>query len=458
LEFHLDLCQNCCGENGSTEGNTTCKSDGQGDSQRCSECVTRLYHVPSNTAVTADNRRTFIADGKMYDAIGNLCQAAAQEIMAEKCDLVWVTICDGKGGGLRAAHQYPEQHPQQSKPKSNLIEEWPRDEHGTIVIQEPIRALVGRQRNGVDASHPRDTFLVATGKGKVRAGIFSRQHLMTTGLEPSTALPLLREAQDRGMNCVVIDPNARGDRHGMDTFEVSIRGLFEQQSVLKEEEDGDDDDDSTEERTMRAIIPTNVDGSIYVLAHSAAGGQLVRYLLDQQKGAPLLSRIRCITFTDSTHSVQWLKRHPHISSLIQSSNALYVRSANPMRDDDWENALPGDECPRDHFWSHRFGDIKTVWAGTTEHSLSNWTAHKPIWDHFDKIRGQTGITPEDSIAEKGNDSCAGRNGRGNVDSIDNKTDANGTVDSSHNGKSEANEESMNKEHVQHRIGTKPVVI
>ena len=97
-------------------------------------------------------------------------------------------------------------------------------------------------------------------------------------------------------------------------------------------------------------------------------------------------------------------------------------------------------------------------VGTTEHSLSNWTAHKPIWDHFDKIRGETGIAAEDSIAEKGNDFCAGRNGRGNVDSVDNKTDANGTVESSHNGKSEANEESTNKECVQHRIGTKPVVI
>lgn len=183
---------------------------------------------------------------------------------------------------------------------------------------------------------------------------------MTTGLEPSTALPLLREARDRGMNCVVIDPNARGDRVGMDTFEISIRGLFEQQSVLKDEED----DDSEKERETSAIIPANVDGSIYVLAHSAAGGQLVRYLLDQQQGAPLLSRIRCITFTDSTHSIQWLKAsHPHISSMIQSSNALYVRSANIMRDDDWENASPGDECPRDKFWSHRFGDIKTVWAG-----------------------------------------------------------------------------------------------
>jgi hypothetical protein len=25
-----------------------------------------------------------------------------------------------------------------------------------------------------------------------------------------------------------------------------------------------------------------------------------------------------------------------------------------------------------------------VWAGTTDHSLTNWTACKTIWEHFDK--------------------------------------------------------------------------
>ncbi|KAL7539835.1 hypothetical protein ACHAXR_009652 [Thalassiosira sp. AJA248-18] len=452
FEFRLDVCK-CCGGNDQTDDNK-CKTDTEGDSHRCSNCVTRLYHIPSNTAVTKDNRRTFVADGKMYDAIADLCQAAAQEIMAQTCDLVWVTMCDGKGGGRNVQYQQVSQ----SKPRSNSIEEWPRDENGNIVIQEPIRALVGRQPRGIDAKQPHDTFLVATGKGKVRAGIFSREHLLTTGLEPSTALPLLREAQDRGMNCVVIDPNARGDRHGMDTFELSIRSLFEGRNVLEEEEVSEEEEDDDSE--TRAIIPADVNGPIYVLAHSAAGGQLVRYLLDQQKGAPLLSRIRCITFTDSTHSVQWLKSHPHISSLIQSSKALYVRSANPMRDDDWERASPGDECPKDHFWSHRFGEIKTVWAGTTEHSLSNWTAQKPIWDHFDSVRGQTGETPGGSIDEEGNEnvSCSSRRiGSDHVDSIGNKKGTNGTVETLNNGSTGAHEEPLHKERP-HQFGTKPVVI
>ena len=375
FEFRFDMCDKC-----QEAGNNNDKAGGP---ERCLDCVTRLYHVPSNTAVTGDNRKTYIADGKMYDAVANLCQAVAQEIMAETCDLVWVTICDGKGGGIRTSQRLRNS---QSKPRSNSVEEWPRDANGDIIIQQPIRALVARQ-----AQTTEDTFLIATGKGKVRAGVFSRHHLLTTGLEPSTALPLIYEAQSRGMNCVIIDPNARGDQVGMDTFEVSIRGLFEQQSDSTEEEKEEEyDTDTSVASERRTIIPANTNGSIYVLAHSAAGGQLVRYLLDKQTGPALLSRIRCIAFTDSTHSVQWLKKHPDVSSLIQSSRALYVRSANKMRDDDWETVSPGDECPRDHFWSHRFGKIKTVWAGTTEHSLSNFTAHKPIWDHVDSIRSQIG--------------------------------------------------------------------
>ncbi|KAL9185166.1 hypothetical protein ACHAXT_002943 [Thalassiosira profunda] len=174
----------------------------------------------------------------MYDAIADLCQAAAQEIMAETCNLTWLTICDGKGGGRHAEYQGP--YPP-TKPRSSSIEDWPRDEQGKIVIKEPIRALVGRQREGMDSKQPHDTFLVVTGKGKVRAGVFSRHHLMTTGLDPSTCLPLLCEAQDRGMNCVVIDPNARTDKHGMDTFELSIRCLFEQESIHEGDEENESD-------------------------------------------------------------------------------------------------------------------------------------------------------------------------------------------------------------------------
>lgn len=32
---------------------------------------------------------------------------------------------------------------------------------------------------------------------------------------------------------------------------------------------------------------------------------------------------------------------------------------------------------------HRFGQIKTYWACTNEHSLTNWYAHSKIWERFD---------------------------------------------------------------------------
>ena len=299
--------------------------------------------------------------------------------MAEACDLVWATLCDGSG-----AHPYERNGPQSGGATADSARDRPRDEDGNGVMQEPIRALVGRQSGvGTDAKR-RDTFLVATGKGKVRAGertrllrssvsslescnrhansfssfvilgIFSRHHLLTTGLEAATALPLLCEARDRGMNCVLIDPNARGDRHGMATFEVSMRRLFfEPPPSVKE---GDRCSEGEETIAKEAVLP---EGAIDVLAHSAAGGQLVRYFMQRED----FSRIRGVAFTDSTHSVQWLKKHAQLSSFVQSPNALYVKSANPMRDHGWKQASAGDACPRDDFWIHRFGSVRTVWAG-----------------------------------------------------------------------------------------------
>lgn len=71
----------------------------------------------------------------------------------------------------------------------------------------------------------------------------------------------------------------------------------------------------------------------------------MRYLLDNPQNSSLLSRIRSISFTDSTHSIQWARNHPHIASLIQSSKSLYVKTFNPMRDDGEGSA--GIECPKD---------------------------------------------------------------------------------------------------------------
>jgi len=109
------------------------------------------------------------------------------------------------------------------------------------------------------------------------------------------------------------------------------------------------------------------------------------------------------------------------------------------------------DCSLESIFSH-LNDVFFVPAfqsmtGTTEHSLSNWTAHKLIWDHFDEIRGQT------------NEYFAERNGRANnIDSIDEKedTDVMMTVECLNDGNSQDNEKRISKERV--HIGTKPFII
>ena len=48
----------------------------------------------------------------------------------------------------------------------------------------------------------------------------------------------------------------------------------------------------------------------------------------------------------------------------------------------------GQDADTDQYWEHRFGSVRTVWAGTADHSLTNWAAHDSIWEHFDRHRGE----------------------------------------------------------------------
>jgi len=213
--------------------------------------------------------------------------------------------------------------------------------------------------------------LIATGNGKVRAGIFSRQHLLITGIEASTALPIVREARRRGMSVVLLDPNARGDRLAMHTFEQSLDILSNKDSKETTEAAKD---------------------HLYVLAHSAAGAQLVQYL-NQKENETLLQRINAVAFTDSTHNIQWTKDNHQLQSLLQSKNCLYFKSSNPHRDDDWDKTVAGESVRVDDFWRHRFGGIRTLWAGTHEHSLTNYFARHHIWDHFDVVTPFSYVAP-----------------------------------------------------------------
>ncbi len=79
---------------------------------------------------------------------------------------------------------------------------------------------------------------------------------------------------------------------------------------------------------------------------------------------------------------------------LQSSSCLYIRSSNhhhqqqqqPCYEEEWKDSVNkvGETCEVDSFWKHRFGNITTIWAGTNDHSLSNWYAKDFIWLHFDQ--------------------------------------------------------------------------
>jgi hypothetical protein len=290
----------------------------------CEDCLTRLFHIETNTPVTAENRKQFIADGRMYDEISRCCQDIAHDRAVREGDLEWINIVPAD-----------EKHP-------------------------AIRALVSK---GYRELPTKPILLLVTGKGMVQAGIFSRQHMLTTGFEPSSAIYQIMEAKKRGWSVVLLDPNARGEKMAMLTIEQSMASIF--------------DFVERQESTICKV-------PLYIQAHSASGAHVVRYLMD--KGHLYLHHIRGVVFTDSTHNIQWCRTKdlPHLMNFLESPACIYFRSSNPSRDKGWEDHSPGQDCTvSDEYWVRRFGKVQTYWAGTTEHSLSDWHARHFIWNHFD---------------------------------------------------------------------------
>lgn len=341
LQFELKRCSNCLlldkreGEHSPENDErrfVRVELDGEVDSMdslrtlKCEDCHTRLVHSKSGIMIEHHNRRKFIADGEMYDEVSRCCMEYAQDMMINDYGMKWITI-DHENEG------------------------------------DPIRALVSKTHPAAGGSSiSRPTLLIITGKGKVGAGIFSRQHIQTTGIEPSTALFTIKEAQSRNMNVVMLDPNANGERMSYIAIEKSMSKIF------------DYIENSSDENSVSQY-------PLLIQAHSAAGGNIVRYLMD--KSECYLQHLQAIAFTDSTHNVQWVKNQPQLAEFLESSAAIYFRSSK----NDYGYSQPhpaGEDMSPDANWIRRFGNIRTCWAGTTEHSLSDWSARRHIWDHFDK--------------------------------------------------------------------------
>jgi hypothetical protein len=302
----------------------------------CHLCFRRLYHVTSDTPISFANRKQFIADGDMYELTCRFIQEYAHEVMIQEGNLQWVTIAEDADS------------------------------------RESIRVLMSSNHPFVstknhDTTAPdRPTVLICTGRGKVRAGIFSRQNLICTGLEMSTAIPMVRDAVQRGLYVILVDLNAHGEQLGFVTFS----------------------------RTMDFFEPhySSHYRDLYAVSHSASGGHMVRYFLDKSESV-FLRNIRAIAFTDSTHSIQWAKgsHQQYLYELLQSAQCTYFRCSSSARDTisgdgtKWYLHPAGEWVQTDSFWKHRFGSIRTVWAGTNEHSMTNWFSHAKIWEHFDNF-------------------------------------------------------------------------
>lgn len=284
----------------------------------CNLCSHRLFHRATGAMVAPDNRQNVIADGKMYERACELSQESAQDMMIREGDLEWLEI-DGKK-------------------------------------EPPLRVLVSKHR-----ARNTPIFVACTGRGKVRAGIFSRYHLLCSGLEMATAVPLVREAKKRGLCIAIVDPNVHGEAQGFITFRKTMD--FVTDKCFKENQ------------------------KLIYLCHSASGGHMARHLLDAPDER--IRNIRAIALTDSTHSVQWAKKNTTLLDLLQSPKCVYFRSSREqdgVDENKWYLHAAGEPVQTDSFWIHRFGTIRTLWAGTNEHSLTNWFAHSKIWQHYDSVK------------------------------------------------------------------------
>lgn len=318
----------------------------------CNLCSRRLFHIESGVMIDESNRTKFIADEAMYEAVSRLVQEQAQDIMIQEGHLEWVTV-------------------QQEPGKEPLR-----------ILLSSKHPLLSNENRTLDNNRP--TIMICTGRGKVRAGIFSRKNLICAGLETATALPMIRDAVTRNLHVAIIDPNVHGDAMGFDCFQKSMDFLqpyfdVEEKSLL------------LSDTTARKGFSSR---EMLILSHSASGGHLVRYFLDKSTST-FLRNIRAIAFTDSTHSIQWAKTNDKrdLFLKLQSDQCVYFRCIQERGggigfagdNNKWYLHPAGESVQTDTFWQHRFGLIRTMWAGTDEHAMTNWFSHTKIWDHFDYI-------------------------------------------------------------------------
>jgi hypothetical protein len=320
----------------------------------CWDCATRLFHVDSNTMMTSQNRHEFLPDGPLFEEVGRVAQeVAVQEFLIPKYGMELKTVAV--------------------------------EDSDETKIQILLRVSPRK-----DETPPR-TLLFITGKGLSRAGIISIKELIEQGLEQGSVLYFLGQARKRHWNVVCLDPNALGEDHGMKVVTLSMNAIATSPSST-----------TTKEHSISTSGTTfsRYDGhgdEIYILAHSAAGGYLVRYLADPNIDNQLWKHIiKAIVFTDSTHRIAWARhaKDPQLDQFLQqATTALYIRNNSLGNPFSFQNnnihKQAGEEATTDTWWEQRFGTIRTVWGGTTDHSKVCWTSRHVIWDFMDQASSMT---------------------------------------------------------------------
>ena len=260
----------------------------------------------------------------------------------------------------------------------------------------------------------KNTLIVIGGKGISRCGLVSVRQLLGAGIERGSCSYHIQTALRRKWHVIVLDPNAEGKwtpRGGFDVITKSLDRLLFMDSrpesissriMGMDDDDDSDSDDSDDDDENFAKNGGSVGGggtnagtttakkkpNLYFFCHSAAGGHIVRYLLDQTIN--FQRRIAKLCFSDSTHRLSWADPKDHMylhNVLLQDPQyALYIRNNSLGRDYPlYKTPMPGDDCGDtvDHWWIHRYGNLRTVWAGTADHSLMVFEARKVVWDFFD---------------------------------------------------------------------------
>lgn len=280
----------------------------------------------SGMLVTDENFGLYVESGSPYNHVARCCMDQAQAMMQEACNLERVET--SRGAVLKS-----------------------KERHETWLVVVP-------------------------GKGRVDAGIFSRNLLMKEGLEAGSAMKITSEAVRNGWGLVLLNPNYSCP---FDSSYAMLNLRTQWEEVVKP-------------LTAAAAVadPSGPSLKIHFLAHSAGGAQLACMLGDYDS----FDWLGKIAFTDSTHSLRQVStfKSRGLMHYLQSDNARYYRSNDslfPVSEYPYmtpftleDNARSSQESARvrteQKYWSDRFGNIPTYFCGTAEHARTTWKAEDDI--------------------------------------------------------------------------------